>query len=465
MDMLPDDILLAIFDFCADESPSTKKELEAWQSLVHVCQRWRSLVFISPRRLNLRLVCTAKTPVRDTLDVWPPLPLVIQSSLTDGMDSIVAVLERKDRVDSIELFEVNGSSMEKLLAAMQDPFPELTFLRLESDDGTLPVLPDSFLGGSAPRLRFLWLNRIPFLGLPKLILSTTHLVNLLLLNIPHSGYISPEAMVSALSSLIGLKTLALEFLSPRSHPGRASRRSPPQTRTVLPFLTYFSFEGVCEYLDAFVAFIDAPRVNLMYISFFNDIVFDIPQFIQFVCRTPTLKSIENARVVFGDGGSMVNFQSQTPGCGSLKMEVSCRELDWQVSSLEQVCTSCLPPFSKLEDLYIYEAQDWLPDWQDSVENLNMPWLELLRPFTTVRRLHLSKEFAPRIVSALQELIEDRTTEILPILENISLEELQPMEPSGPVQEGIGKFVGTRQLSGHPITISIWKRDPEQDWVY
>ena len=32
--MLPDDILLAIFYFCADEDPFTKKEMEAWQTLV-----------------------------------------------------------------------------------------------------------------------------------------------------------------------------------------------------------------------------------------------------------------------------------------------------------------------------------------------------------------------------------------------------------------------------------------------
>jgi hypothetical protein len=60
VDMLPDDVLLVIFDFCADEGQITKKGIEAWQSLVHVCRRWRSVVFGSPRRLNLRLVCTVQ---------------------------------------------------------------------------------------------------------------------------------------------------------------------------------------------------------------------------------------------------------------------------------------------------------------------------------------------------------------------------------------------------------------------
>ena len=41
---------------------------------------------------------------------------------------------------------------------------------------------------------------IPFPGLPKLLLSATHLVQLWLANIPHSGYISPDVMVAHLDS-------------------------------------------------------------------------------------------------------------------------------------------------------------------------------------------------------------------------------------------------------------------------
>jgi hypothetical protein len=71
IDVLPDDVLLGVFDIYVITNPSFhgKMGIEAWQSLVHVCQRWRSLVFLSPRRLNLRLFCTPKTPARDTLDI------------------------------------------------------------------------------------------------------------------------------------------------------------------------------------------------------------------------------------------------------------------------------------------------------------------------------------------------------------------------------------------------------------
>ena len=62
--MLPDVALLEIFDFYGDE-----EHTEAWRTLVHVCQKWRNVVFGSPRRLDLRLYCTARTPVRETLDL------------------------------------------------------------------------------------------------------------------------------------------------------------------------------------------------------------------------------------------------------------------------------------------------------------------------------------------------------------------------------------------------------------
>ena len=56
---------------------------------------------------------------------------------------------------------------------------------------TAPALPGSSLGGSASRLQRLVLLHIPFPVLPKLLLSATHLVDLHLINIPHSGHYFP----------------------------------------------------------------------------------------------------------------------------------------------------------------------------------------------------------------------------------------------------------------------------------
>jgi hypothetical protein len=170
-----------------------RRGTEAWQLLVHVCRRWRSLVFGSSRRLNLRLYCTPQTPAKDTLDVWPALPLLVVGNMalsSSGTDNVIAALGRSDRVYSVSL-SLENWQLENILAAMQVPFPELTDLRLASHAGAPPI-PDSFLGGSARGLRNISLSGIPFPGLPKLLLSATHLVKLRLSSIPHPDTFHPN---------------------------------------------------------------------------------------------------------------------------------------------------------------------------------------------------------------------------------------------------------------------------------
>jgi hypothetical protein len=89
--------------------------------------------------------------------------------------------------------------------------------------------------------------------------------------------------------------------------------------------------------------------------------------------------------------------------------------------------------------------------EDAIENTL--WLELLLPFTAVKNLYLFKEFAPGIAAALQELVGGRITEVLPNLRDILVKDL---ELSGPFQDNIGQFVAARQLSDHPIAISVWE---------
>ena len=453
-DTLPDDALLVIFDWYMDGDAQEVTQVEkAWQSLVHVCRRWRSIVFGSPRHLKLQLVCQETTPARGMLDVWPALPLIIECHggyRIGSVDDIIAVLECSVRVCQINIANVQNSDWEIILPEMQRPFPELTRLLLHSSSETVLAAPDSILGGSAPRLESLMLNGIPFPGLPKLHLSATQLVDLYLIDIPRSGYIPPDAMVAALSALTSLEELFLEFRSPRSCPDQASRRPPPSTRSVLPALEYFTFKGVTEYLEDLVARIDAPRLNLLHMTFFNDITFDIPQAIQFVSRTSMSRALERALISLRDNAVKLYFSSQTSDGGVLTLVILCRGLEWQLSSLEQVCTSCFPPLSMLEDLFFCEPRYSQPDWKDDIEN--GLWLQLLHPFTAVKNLYLSEQFALRIGPALQELAEGGTTEVLPALQSIFLDGL---ESSGPVQEGIAKFVAARQVASHPIVVSSW----------
>jgi hypothetical protein len=466
MDMLPDVALLEIFDFYMNQAreedadwPPT--EIEAWHTLVHVCRTWRTIVLGSPHRLDLRLLCREKTPVKETLAVWPPLPIVImQDGQPTQMDNIILALEHNDRVCRIDLMHVINPELEEFLTVMQQPFPALTELALwhgyrpkdEDEMIEMPVIPESFLGGSAARLQYLYLERIPFPGLPKLLLSATDLVTLRIRELPHSGYISPEAMVRCLSTLTRLDSLLLGFKSPLSRPVRASRPPHPPTRSTLPTLTDFLFEGVSEYLEDFVARIDAPLLDSLVITFFHQLIFDTPQLVQFFARTPNIQPGVEARIDFFNRKVEITSPSTYPG--KIELGVSCSQSDWQLSSLAQVCSSPLPEafIPKVERLYIYDYENEYDRlrWQDDIEDSQ--WLEVLQPFTALKDLHLSREFLPRIAPAFQELAGERVTEVLPALQSLFLEELHP---SGPVWEAIEKFVAARQLAGHPIAVSHW----------
>src|SRR5216683_3915959 len=262
---LPDDVLLEIFDFymILPQIYYPGRQVYEWHSLVHVCQRWRYVVFNSPRRLDLRLLCTNKTPVTNMLDIWPALPIIIStdSALSaNGVPNIISALQQHNRVCTIDIIDIPKSLL-KEFAAMQEPFPALTGLSLWSFDENAPVLPDSFLGGFAPRLQNLFLSRIPFPGLPTLLLSTHDLVTLHFWGIPPSGYISPGVIVTCVSALTRLQSLELTFRSPRSQADRASRHPPPLTRAILPALSDFHFKGDSEYLEDIVSRIDAPVLD------------------------------------------------------------------------------------------------------------------------------------------------------------------------------------------------------------
>jgi hypothetical protein len=452
IDMLPNVALLEIFDSYIDWAG-----INAWRTLVHVCRKWRNIVFGPPRRLDLQLYCTPRLPVREMLDIWPLLPLFMEAFRHEmwdvgRLDNVVAALERNDRICQLNLIDISSSQIEKVLPAMQQPFPALIHLDFRFGyeiDETAPVIPASFLGGSAPRLQTLKLMHVPFPGLPKFLLSATHLVHLLLSEIPHSGYFSPGAIVTSLSVLTRLEGVVIDFESPRSRPDQKGRHPPPATRTLLPVLTVLRFKGASEYLEDLVAQIDAPLLGTLDITFFHQLIFETPRLIQFFSRTPKLQTHDKAQVFFSDQDVSIILPQAFDR--RVDLGISCRQSGWQLSSLAQVCSSSVHQtlFPALEYLHIVEDRFSRVNWQDDVESSQ--WLELLYPFTSVKRLYISREFVPRIAPALQELVAgERVTEVLPALQTLVLEE--PL-PSGPVQETVGQFVAARQLAGHPVTVS------------
>ena len=453
-----------LLDFHRLANCDTKRKVESWQSLVHVCRRWRNLVFGSPRSLNLHVCFGPSQFTRKSLDVWPPLPVLIHGDVTEELvDDVIPGLEH--RICHIGLKLRTTSQIEKLPAAMQVPFPELAGLCLSREGWPHPpVLPDSlsFLGGSVPRLRFLDLHDIVFPGSPKLLSSVPHLVHLRLHNISDSGYISPEAMTTCLSTLIGLETLYLDFQPRQSCPDLKSQRPFSPTHTVLPNLKDFQFKGVIKYFEIFVARINAPQLYRLSTKFFDDIVFhDIdfstPELNQFISCMPIFGTCDEARFIFDrrrDSLLLRLCQSHPEPSDRRMVEVEILSFQ-QLSTMVRICILSLRPPLTIENLYICEVLYSRFRSRDE----NTEWLDLLLPFTAVKNLYVSKEFARHIALALQEITRGGRTEVLSTLHNIYLE---GSPPSVTVEEGIRQFISARQLTNHPVAISSWRRNDHSD---
>lgn len=230
---------------------------------MHVCRRWRRIVFASPGHLHLLLTCNGKTPTTK-LDIWPPVPIAItcfpwHADTEKGVENIIAALRYRDRISEITFDGLTCSVLERFFAMMQEPLPALTYLRLSLRDGTAVVLPDSFLGGSAPQLRSFTLVGVPFPTFPSFALSVSHLLSLRLWHIPDAGYISPEKMATCLAALPNLEALSIGFQPSRSR--LIQKSPPPPTRILFPFLTYFAFRGHGRYWEDLNARLHIPSID------------------------------------------------------------------------------------------------------------------------------------------------------------------------------------------------------------
>jgi len=460
IDALPDDVLIETFEFyLGKDDPDVfvftdDHDYDGWQTLVHVCRRWRCIVFASPRRLDLKLYCTRQRSVNSkTLNIWPALPIVIVAQdiqPQEDVTNIIAALRHHNRVCKIYCDPIQNSLLEEF-AAIDEPFPALTSLRLLSLAQDVLVLPDSFLGGSAPRLQSVDLAGIPYPSIGRLLSSTTNLVSLTLLSIPHSGYFSPETIVPCLSMLPSLGSLILGFRYPRSQAHRANRHPPPLTRVVFPGLTFLRFGGDIEYLEDILSQIETPMLNESYFWLFNQLVFDTPLLGYFIRRTETFITTHTARVIFSSRYVMVILWGQEEMANNdvetLSFSISCKPLDWQLSALPQVLNSFLSSLSTLDSLEIEVPHE---DWEGEIEVIQ--WQEFLHPFTAVKEMTLKDEASVRLVApALRELARERATEVLPALQDLSLT-TSGWSPSGPLKEAIEQFIATRRLDGHPVTV-------------
>jgi hypothetical protein len=441
--LLPENVLVEIFDFYRKDEEPYDCHTWRWRILVHVCQRWRQIVLASPHRLDLRILCTYRTPVRKLLRIWPALPIVLNYSgrrnRRNVEDDLIAALEHPNRVSEV-LFNVPSSQLEKVAKVMQMPLPVLTRLAMATSSKNVPTLPGGFLGGSVPSLKRIFLEGVPYPSLPTLLRSASDLVHLDLFNIPPTGYISPEAMVLGLAASLRLEYFHMGFRSATSSSRPDRFHPPPATQTVLPSLTYFDFKGASEYLEGLIAQIDGPQLKWINIDYLNQLSdFRAFQLSQFIDRSagPQTTLFRRAKVTFAT--RKVSFDIRPYSNDEdlvVSINIRCQGIDWQASHLTQLLGGFSVTLSNVVHLRLELQRGRQLEGADDVE-----FRHLLHPFSTVKTLYADGKLTGHLALALEDVTGGI---VLPSLGLIRL--------VGHRASSLEKFVASRRLSNRPVTI-------------
>jgi hypothetical protein len=448
--MLYDDILLNIFRHCLDANP------QFWPTLGFVCQRWRQTILSSPLGLSLRLHCTHGTPVLKALSCWPTLLIVIlyggfsnlDPPAPEDEDNIIAALKQSGRVSSVSL-TVTSSIVEKL-STISKPFSELEELALLSQD-TMALSLSTFRWG--PRLRTLHSTRIAFPSFPQLLSPCHDLVDLHLYEIPSAGYFSPETFANALSGMTQLRSLTLHLISFPRRRSYVGLPPPPGERIVLPALTGLKYRGISKYLDNLAARIDAPHLSDIDVTFFSQPTMDALQLSRFIERieVQSVMSLSQAEVKTSEHAISISFINSRVSTPPLRLQISCRQLDWQLSCMAQVCDQFSPFLFRVKELRINTTRS--SSGQD--DEADEQWLDLVRSFDGITDFWMANELTADILCALGQTDEGHTT-VLPALRHIHIEKPMEMnEPSWDVLLSVTRsFITSRSLSGSPVHVNV-----------
>ena len=271
IDILPEDVLLEIFDAyrhlykIQPDYEALWNSRDGWFKLTHVCLRWRRVVFLASSRLHLHLLFTPHRSSRATvLRCLPRFPFLVDyrtASWTKKEQNLaLAAIRHRGRVRGIALrnpFPVT------LLCALTHPFPELESLEICSTQHEV-LLPSMILLGSAPSLRQFTLWDIAPRCISPLLSSATGLVELALtLRVAYRG--PPEAsLIMNLQRMSCLRRLELKLnfsylfmtITPITPPPPASTGDVP-----LSNLTDIIFMGPSSYLQMLVAGLAAPSLQ------------------------------------------------------------------------------------------------------------------------------------------------------------------------------------------------------------
>ena len=481
--VLNDDALLHVFTLCRplvlneDEDININTHIlpgeewsrceRWWYNLVHVCQRWRTLIFASASYLRICHVCTHGTQVGRMLTYSPILPLVVDYAdetrrggwaEEDAPGLWNALLpERRGRVRRIRLLVHESPHWDFFWALLDGTFPALECLIVKLRERRHPTpsfkLPHRF---RAPRLRHLVFTRFDFPLATPILDTSVHLVTLSLNLVV---FCLPNDLLERLSSLPRLEILNIASTSPISDDfgmpwGQGSQWSTPlNTHATLSNLHLFRFEGHGLYLKALLPGMTAPLLGGLQIAFLNQMTPSVS--CQLSCGTTAENhnfSIGSAWFRFHQRGVSVCVCPSDEGRAYVfSLHAFCRGLTSQLSFVSQLFDGLSPLLASVVDLSLdCSGRTCLSEQHHDTENKRMHWRNLLRSFRNVEILRVHGELSQDISRAL--LLGSEAEPVSSPVLLLRLKELQ-CTPTGALpgaENALAAFIHAYEAAGHTV---------------
>ncbi|KAI0258975.1 hypothetical protein BC834DRAFT_668564 [Gloeopeniophorella convolvens] len=468
---LPDEVLLEVFDCYRLVVPREPRHIYSymhwpWQTLAHVCRRWRRLVVASPRRLELRLLLTYHSPVVDILEYSRSLPLILTYDDCRFYDfdnsrflpwppyrvnSVILALEQINRIHQITLFAPRDA-WSKLLPAMTGPALHLESLYLNSDD-PISLLPIGFLGGYAPSLRYVTLNNILWDNAISSFPQASHIVdfNFWLDEAEGAEGFRMGSLIEALYAMPHLKELFVTLASGLPEP--EAWPLPSTARSSLSALASLTYEGPSTHFESLIQRISAPQLNTLRITFRDATPSSaVPSFTRFIAGAPKLLVPSAARMGLSLDTSYIEIVPPARGYAAISlMAYHYTPFVLDMTPTASLYRSLRPVLSLATSLSIKNISiadeatyDW--SWPDDAGDLHT----VFGAFEQVTSLYIENASTPYTIRALRR---SGAPAVLPSLREVELvfynhDGYSPPDALAELQP----FVTAREDANYPVDV-------------
>jgi hypothetical protein len=208
------------------------------------------------------------------------------------------------------------------------------------------------------------------------------------------------------------------------------------------------FNGLSTYLEGMLPHITTPLLERIQILFFDQRTTFIPRLQQFMGATDKLR-YKCARVKLK--GSVVSVGMYPHGWDQMDpfyMGIVCIPPDQQVASLAQISKAVGTAFSEVEYLTLEYTRDPIPH-EPSNDADRAQWLEILRPFSNVKTLGVSKGLTGELSRSLRFDDGESPMELLPELKELAYDASDNIGDS----DAFAAFLDARQNAGHPVSLA------------